>query len=194
MKERMEQLLRERMEKNQQVQRAWVSSPLLTDLFVTMTEGIASSMKQGGRLYVAGNGGSAADSQHLVAELMVKIKSPRRPLPAEALSVDSSLLTSIGNDFDFSEVFARQLEGKMSSRDVFLALSTSGNSPNILKALEFCRRKDWVGYLWTGSTGGKGKGIAKVTLSVPSDDTSTIQEMHTLLYHALCMGLEQELC
>ena len=108
--------------------------------FARAVDMVVARYRRGGRLYIAGNGGSAADAQHLAAEFVSRLARDRAPLPAEALTTDSSILTAIGNDYGFENVFARQLAGKATDKDCFLAVTTSGNSPNILKALEECRR------------------------------------------------------
>lgn len=151
---------------------------------------IVDCYRKGGRLYIAGNGGSAADSQHLAAEFVSKLARPRRPLPAEALTVDTSALTAIGNDYGFELVFSRQLAGKARPEDAFLAITTSGQSPNILKALEECKRLRIPSILLSGRAGGKAKALADHTILVPGEETSTIQEGHLVVYHTLCGCVE----
>ena len=155
---------------------------------------VIRAYRAGGRLYVAGNGGSAADAQHIATEFVSKLARPRAPLPAEALTVDTSTLTAIGNDYGFDEVFARQIEGKMSQRDVFLAITTSGQSRNILRALETCRNLGIQSILLTGNDGGKAKPLANICLIAPGRDTSGIQEVHMVLYHSLVGAVESALC
>jgi D-sedoheptulose 7-phosphate isomerase len=159
--------------------------------FGRAVDAIVRAYRDGGRLYVAGNGGSAADAQHLATEFVAKLARPRAPLPAEALTVDTSLLTAIGNDFGFEHVFSRQIEGKMSRRDVFLAITTSGQSPNIVKALETCRSLGITSIVLTGNDGGKVKGLADYCLIAPGPTTSAIQEVHMVLYHTLCGCVEE---
>lgn len=149
--------------------------------------------KKGGRLYIAGNGGSAADAQHLATEFVAKLARPRAPLPAEALTVDTSLITAIGNDFGFDEVFARQIEGKVQPSDVFLAITTSGQSKNILRALEACRSKGVPSILFSGKDGGPAKRLADYCVTATGADTSGTQEVHMVLYHTLCACVEAEL-
>lgn len=147
----------------------------------------------GGRIYIAGNGGSAADAQHLAAEFVSKLAHDRNPLAAEALTVDSSVLTAIGNDYGYDQIFARQIAGKMSDRDVFLGITTSGNSTNILRALEQCRRMNILSVVFTGRGGGQAKGLATHCITAVGEATSTIQEVHIVLAHSLCECVEQAL-
>lgn len=154
---------------------------------------VVTCYRKGGRLYIAGNGGSAADSQHLAAEFVSKLARDRNPLPAEALTTDSSILTAIGNDYGFEHVFSRQLSAKLQSNDVFLGITTSGQSPNILKALQECRAKGIKTIVFTGRDGGKTKNLADYCLITPGEMTSTIQELHILLAHTLCESVESTL-
>lgn len=158
--------------------------------FEAVANKLVETYRNGGRLYIAGNGGSAADAQHLATEFVAKLARPRAPLPAEALTVDSSMLTAIGNDFGFDYVFSRQIEGKMTRRDLFLAITTSGNSPNILKALETCSRLSIPSILLTGGTGGRALPLADLAIVAPGKSTSAIQEVHLLVYHTLCGCVE----
>lgn len=161
--------------------------------FGEVVQVVVNAYKRGGRLYIAGNGGSAADSQHLAAEFVSKLARPRAPLPAEALTVDTSILTAIGNDFSYDEVFARQIEGKMRTGDVFLGITTSGKSKNIVRALEQCRAMKIPSVVFTGFTGGLVKEIADFCVIAEGTETSQIQEVHMVLYHSLCGAVEAEL-
>ncbi len=161
------------------------------EIFARATEAVVRRYKGGGRLYIAGNGGSAADAQHLAAEFISKLARDRAPLPAEALSTDSSILTAIGNDYGFEQVFARQIEGKATERDAFLAITTSGVSPNILRALEQCRRQKVVSVLFTGRDGGPAKALADYCIIAPGPNTNRIQEVHIVLAHSLCESVEK---
>ena len=144
----------------------------------------------GGRLYIGGNGGSAADAQHLAAEFVSKLARDRDPLPAEALTVDSSIITAIGNDYGYEQVFSRQLQGKVQPNDIFLCITTSGKSPNILKALEQCKILKIPSIIFTGRDGGPAKNLADFSVIVPGSATSTIQELHIVLAHTLCESVE----
>ncbi|RIK74715.1 MAG: phosphoheptose isomerase [Planctomycetota bacterium] len=161
--------------------------------FDRAVELVIQSFRRGGRVYVAGNGGSCADAQHLAAELVCKLTSPRAPLAAEALTADAATLTAIGNDFRFDEIFARQLQCKASHNDVFLALSTSGQSPNILRALDYCQVSSIPSILFTGRGGGRAKALADVSVIVPGDDACQVQELHVVLYHTLVACVESAL-
>ena len=160
------------------------------DLFSKAVETVVTRYKLGGRIYIAGNGGSAADAQHLAAEFVSKLARDRAPLPAEALTVDSSILTAIGNDYGYDMVFARQLAGKATKMDVFLGITTSGHSPNILKALQQCRLMGLPSLVFCGRDGGPAKAIADHCIIAPGIATSTIQEVHIVLAHTLCECVE----
>jgi D-sedoheptulose 7-phosphate isomerase len=159
-------------------------------LFSKAVETIVERYKTGGRIYIAGNGGSAADAQHLAAEFVSKLARDRDPLPAEALTVDGSVLTAIGNDYGYDMVFARQLAGKATTKDVFLGITTSGHSPNILKALQQCRLMGLPSLVFCGRDGGPAKAIADHCIIAPGIATSTIQEVHIVLAHTLCECVE----
>ncbi|MBX3606922.1 MAG: SIS domain-containing protein [Piscinibacter sp.] len=161
--------------------------------FARAVDAVVERYERGGRLYVAGNGGSAADAQHLAAEFVSKLARDRAPLPAEALTTDSSILTAIGNDYGFDQVFARQLAGKATEKDIFLGITTSGESPNILRALEQCRRMDIPSIVFTGRSGGAARSLADHCLVAPGTATSTIQELHIVMAHTLCECVEAAL-
>lgn len=160
-------------------------------IFDSAVQKIVERYLNGGRLYIAGNGGSAADAQHLAAEFVSKLAKVREPLAAEALTVDSSILTAIGNDYGYDQIFSRQIAGKMTDKDVFLGITTSGQSPNILKALEKCRQMAIPTIVFTGRNGGAAKIYADYCIVVPGEATSTIQEIHIVLAHTLCECVEQ---
>ena len=154
---------------------------------------LGKSYRKGGRVYIAGNGGSAADAQHLAAEFVSKLARDRAPLAAEALTVDTSTLTAIGNDYGYEEVFARQIEGKIREGDVFLAITTSGNSENIVRALKQCKKLGIPSILFTGKNGGKAKALADYSVIATGESTATIQELHIVLAHSLCECVEIDL-
>ncbi len=151
---------------------------------------IVESYVKGGCLYVAGNGGSAADAQHIVAELISKLDKNRTPIKAFALSVDTSILTAIGNDYGYEYSFSRQLEAVLKPEDVFLAITTSGNSKNIIKGLEVSKKKGTKSILLSGRDGGLCKSNADVSILVPGQSTAEIQEAHIVVYHNLCWLIE----
>ena len=162
-------------------------------VFEEATNEVIKRYKLGGRLYIAGNGGSAADAQHLAAEFVSKLAKDRNPLPAEALTVDSSILTAIGNDYGFEKIFSRQIIGKLTSKDIFLAITTSGMSQNILEALKVCKEMRIPSILFTGKDGGLAKSLATYTIIAPGNSTAIIQEIHILMAHTLCQCVEIEL-
>ena len=157
-----------------------------------MIDCIWDSMQQGGKLLLCGNGGSAADAQHLAAECMVRLQEDRYPLPAVALTTDTSLLTAAGNDHGFDTIFARQVEGLSCPGDVLLALSTSGNSRNVLLAVEEARRQDMRTLGLLGKGGGVMLEMVDIALVVPSSNTQRIQEVHITVGHILCAALERK--
>ncbi len=154
---------------------------------------LVEAYRKGGRLYIAGNGGSAADAQHLAAEFVCRLARDRGPLPAEALTVDSSVLTAIGNDYGYDAIFQRQVAAKMSKGDVFLAISTSGNSRNIILALEKCREMGIASILFTGGDGGQAAQFADYSVKAVGRIAGIIQEQHIVFAHALCAAVEEEL-
>ena len=152
-----------------------------------------SALAQGQRIYLCGNGGSAADAQHIAAELIGRFVSDRRALPAIALTTDTSALTAIGNDYGYDEVFSRQVEGLCREGDVLIAISTSGNSDNVLKAVDAAHRVGASVIGLSGKSGGALDAKADVSLVVPSDVTARIQEMHIVIGHLLCALVEAHL-
>ncbi len=161
------------------------------EAFRRATEAVVACYRAGGRLYIAGNGGSAADAQHLATEFVSKLARDRAPLPAEALTTDSSLITAIGNDYGYEQVFARQIAAKLGARDMFLAITTSGVSPSILRALEQCRKQGVASVLFTGRDGGPARALADHCIVAPGPDTNRIQEVHIVLAHSLCESVER---
>jgi len=162
-------------------------------IFSEAVSSVVSKYRQGGRLYIAGNGGSAADAQHLAAEFVSKLSRDRGPLPAEALTVDTSILTAIGNDYGYDLVFSRQLQGKATVNDIFLGITTSGKSQNILNALEQSRSLGIPSIVFCGHDGGPAKALADFAIVAPGKATSTIQELHIVLAHTLCEIVELEM-
>jgi D-sedoheptulose 7-phosphate isomerase len=153
---------------------------------------IVKSFKSGNRVYFAGNGGSAADAQHLAAEFSGRFYTDRLALPAEALHCNTSYLTAVANDYSFDEVYARLIRGIAHPGDVLVGLSTSGNSGNIVKAFEAARQKKVITIGFTGETGGKLKPLSDFLFNIPSTDTPRIQEAHILLGHIVCELVERE--
>ncbi len=154
-------------------------------------ERTASALQAGHKLMVAGNGGSAADAQHLVAEFVGRLCEDRPAMRAVALTTDSSILTAIGNDYGYERVFARQIEALGQTGDVFMGISTSGNSPNVLRALELCKEMGIVTIGLSGSSGGSMPALCDYYIHIPSDVTMYIQQAHLALEHIFCMIAEQ---
>jgi D-sedoheptulose 7-phosphate isomerase len=165
----------------------------LQDPFTHMLEACALSVKSGGKILFFGNGGSAADAQHLATELTIRFIKDRKPIPAIALTTDTSALTAAGNDLGFDHIFSRQIQALGNSGDIAIGISTSGNSPNILAGLKAAKENGLKTIGLTGRDGGAMKPLCDVILIVPSDVTARIQEMHITLGHMLCGALEKRL-
>ena len=153
----------------------------------------ASALQAGKRIYLCGNGGSAADAQHIAAELIGRFVGERRSLPAIALTTDTSALTAIGNDYGYDQVFSRQVEGLAEEGDVLIAISTSGNSANILNAVQAAQERGSRVIGLSGKSGGDLHKAVDLSLVVPSEVTARIQEMHIVIGHLLCALIERHL-
>lgn len=164
---------------------------LLGPEFARMHAAVAAALAGGKKLLFFGNGGSAADAQHLATELVVRYRRVRRALPAIALTTDTSALTAIANDMSFEQVFSRQIEGLGQPGDVAVGISTSGNSPNVLAGLAAARAAGLITIGLSGGTGGGMRDVSDILLIVPSSVTARIQEMHILIGHALCDLVER---
>jgi D-sedoheptulose 7-phosphate isomerase len=149
------------------------------------------TIQEGGTIFWIGNGGSAADAQHMAAELVGRYKKERKAIRSQALTANSSSLTAIGNDYGYERVFDRQLEAFGSAKDTLIAISTSGNSENVIRALQLARKLGMFSIGLTGETGGKMAQWVDILLNVPSQDTARIQETHLLIGHILCDLIEQ---
>ena len=154
---------------------------------------IVQSIKKGNKLLVFGNGGSAADAQHISAELIGRFKLERKSFPAIALTTDSSILTSLANDYSFDLVFSRQCESLVNDGDVVIGISTSGNSKNVKLGMESAQKKGAKTIGLLGSNGGSIKSSSNIAIIVNSDDTANIQESHRVLYHIICNLVEKNL-
>ncbi|TLD41519.1 MAG: Phosphoheptose isomerase 1 [Candidatus Jettenia ecosi] len=168
---------------------------LSTDLNVirNIADVIIKTFKNNHRIYLIGNGGSAADAQHIAGELVGRFKINRRPLPAVALTTDSSVMTSIANDFGYDTCFTRQVEALITQGDILWAFSTSGNSKGIVNAVKMARTLGAITIGFTGESGGLLKDIADICLKIPSNNTPRIQECHITVGHILCSIVEREL-
>jgi D-sedoheptulose 7-phosphate isomerase len=169
------------------------SEEALATAFAGLAGACVKSLRGGGKLMFFGNGGSAADAQHLATELTVRYKQDRAAIAAIALTTDTSALTAAGNDLGFEQIFARQIEALGKPGDVAVAISTSGKSPNVITALKQAKGRGLVTAALSGKGGGGLKGLAEHLLVVPSDTTARIQEMHILLGQMLCGAIEIEL-
>jgi len=177
----------------------WESSRTLRDLASESADieraaaAMARCFRRKGKVVSFGNGGSAADAQHLAAELCGRFERERKGLPAVALTTNTSAITAIANDYDYDQIFVRQVEGFVGRGDVAVAISTSGNSANVLAAAKLAKKRGAFIVAWTGRSGGKLKSVADVCLRVPSDRTARIQEGHLALLHTLCSLVEEDL-
>ena len=153
---------------------------------------ISNCLANGGKLLLMGNGGSAADSQHIAAELIGRFKKERKAIPALALTVDSSSLTALGNDYGFDTIFSRQVEALATANDAIIGISTSGNSPNVIRALKLAREIGAITIGFMGNNGGNMKDCVDISIIVPSNDTARIQEVHITIGHIICEIIEQD--
>jgi D-sedoheptulose 7-phosphate isomerase len=154
---------------------------------------ITDAFKNGKRVYFCGNGGSAADAQHLAAEFSGRFYTDRKALPAEALHCNTSYLTAVANDYGYDVVYSRMIDGIGEQGDVLVALSTSGNSVNIINALNVAKKKGMTTIALTGETGGKLKTICDYLINIPSNDTPRIQESHITIGHIICQLVEEKI-
>lgn len=191
----MKDLLIEAIAEARQNLNVLADASALHNEFEKMTEMLVQCYKNGGGLYVAGNGGSAADAQHFVAELVVKLSKNRDPIKAVSLTVDTSIITAAGNDFSYDEIFSRQVEALMTPKDIFMGITTSGNSPNILKCFQVCKKIGAKSILLSGKDGGKAvlEKLADINIVAPGPNTARIQEVHEIIYHTLCLAIEKRL-
>jgi len=167
-----------------QVKEAFINDNL--GKLANVIEVLTAALKAGNKIMIFGNGGSAADAQHIAAEFVNRFVIERPPLPAIALTTDTSVITSIGNDYDFSEIFAKQIRALGQEGDVAWGISTSGNSPNVLKALELAKKMGLITLAFTGKDGGAIAQMADLSLNVSSNSTARIQETHITAGHAIC--------
>ena len=158
----------------------------------TIVDRTVNAFKKGNRVYFCGNGGSAADAQHLAAEFSGRFYIDRKALPAEALHCNTSYLTAVANDYSYDAVYSRIIDGIGQEGDILIGLSTSGNSGNIIKAFEVARQKKMITVGFTGATGGKMKAVSDYLVNVPSTDTPRIQESHIMAGHIVCQLVEEK--
>jgi D-sedoheptulose 7-phosphate isomerase len=186
-------LVRDRIQRSIEVKQLLLSQPTFQDQVAGAAMQIVRALRTGGKVLFFGNGGSAADAQHLAAEFTGRYLKERKALPALALHANTSAVTAIGNDYGFDLVFARQMEALGKEGDVAIGISTSGNSPNVLRALEAAKSKSIYTVALTGASGGKMKSVADCTICIPSEETPRIQECHILTGHIICEIAEEML-
>lgn len=186
-------LIREGLNASIGVKQAILSDEGLLQNIESFADVLTEVLRQGNKVLLFGNGGSAADSQHLAAEFVGHFMVERGPLPAIALTVDTSVLTAISNDYDFADVFARQVQALGSPGDVAVGLSTSGNSPNVFRGLEAARRGGLKTVGLTGQSGGETAAVADTLVAIPSGDTQRVQEAHITIGHIVCEIVERSL-
>ena len=190
---RAQDLVRDRIQSSINVKQALLKDSAFHDLVAQVAMQIVKSLRADGKVLFFGNGGSAADAQHLVAEFTGRYLRERRALPALALHANTSALTAIGNDYGFDFVFARQLEALGKEGDVAVGISTSGNSSNVVRAMEVAKSKSIYTVALVGASGGAMKELADCALCMPSNETPRIQECHILTGHLICEIVEQTL-
>ena len=168
------------------------NNDIMVDI-IKVADLIVEAFNKGNKLLLCGNGGSAADAQHLASEFSGKYYLNRPPLHAEALHTDTSFMTAVSNDFSFDEVYARLIQGIGKQGDILIGMSTSGNSKNVINALEEAKKKNIITIGFTGKANGNMKSYCDYLINIPSDDTPRIQECHLMLGHAICELVENEL-
>jgi D-sedoheptulose 7-phosphate isomerase len=185
--------IRLQIEASIQTKQQILADSTLVALIADVAQKVIDAYRNNKKTLLAGNGGSAADAQHIAGELVARFYFDRPGLPSIALTPDSSIITAIGNDYGYDYLFARQVEALGNTGDIFFGLSTSGNSPNVLRALDVCKQKGILSIGFTGETGGKMSDKCDICIKVPSNDTPRIQESHILIGHIICCLVEQEL-
>ena len=189
MKEKITSLIKASIDTKQQV----LENELLLQTINSCVHKIVTAFRNGNKVLFCGNGGSAADAQHLAAEFSGRFYTDRKALPAEALHCNTSYLTAVGNDYSFDVIYSRLIDGIGQHGDVLIGLSTSGNSKNIIMAFETAKEKGMVTIGFTGMTGGQLKSVSDYLINVPSTDTPRIQESHILIGHIICQLVEEKI-
>lgn len=186
--EKIRQIIQASIETKEQI----LKNAALIDTIGKVADIITAAFKNSKRVYFCGNGGSAADAQHLAAEFSGRFYTDRKALPAEALHCNTSYLTAVANDYGYDVVYSRMIDGIGENGDVLIGLSTSGNSENIIRAFEVAKKKGLITVAFTGETGGKMKEMADHLINVPSKDTPRIQESHITVGHIICQLVEEK--
>ena len=189
----MEKIIEEHLRKSVELKTKTLNDSSLLTMIKKVSLAIIEAYRNRKKLILFGNGGSAADAQHIAAELVNKFELERMALPAIALTTDTSILTSIANDYDYSRIFARQVEALAEEGDVVIGISTSGTSPSVIKGIGVAREKGAKTIGLTGKNGGKLAKIVDLVLKVPSNDTPRIQEAHITILHIICYLIEKKL-
>jgi len=187
----MKKFITEQLGKSIELKENILRDEHLIDLLVQVSEAAVRVYRHGHKLMIAGNGGSAADAQHIAGELVSRLNFDRPPLPGIALTTDTSVLTSTGNDYGYEQIFLRQVQALGDKGDMFLGISTSGNSRNIMEAFQACTQKGIIRVGLTGQTGGGIAALCDYCIKVPSNETARIQESHIMIGHILCSIIEE---
>ncbi len=188
MQEKIQKILEESINVKQKLKESYC-----TDLISKIIGLIIQCLQNKGKVMLCGNGGSAADAQHLAAEFVNRFKKERKPLPALALTTDTSIITSIANDYSYSEIFSKQILALGKKEDILLAISTSGQADNVITAAQMAKNLGIKTIALSGKDGGKLKEVADICLIVPSDDTAHIQETHITIGHIICEIVEEKI-
>lgn len=189
----MEKIVKEILNESIRVKNKIVDDPSLLSQICKISSIIIEAYRKKNKVILFGNGGSAADAQHVAGELVNRLQMEREALPAIALTTDSSVLTSIANDYDYSRIFARQMEAFAKEGDVAIGISTSGSSPNVIEAIKVAKEKGAKTVGFMGSKGGKLAELVDFVISVPSDEAPRVQESHITIFHIICCLVEREL-
>lgn len=189
----LEQIITEHIRKSISVKESILSNPAIMASIKDAATATVDAYKRGKKTLIAGNGGSAADAQHIAGEFVSRFYFDRPGIPSIALSTDTSIITAIGNDYGFDRLFERQVHAQGAEGDIFIGLTTSGNSENIVRALHACKEKGIKSIVLTGKSGGKAFELCDICIKVPSEETPRIQESHILIAHIICCIVEEEL-
>lgn len=189
----MQKFIMNQLKKSRDLKEKILNDEQITDVIMEVSRKTIETYRAGKKTLIAGNGGSAADAQHLAGEFVSRFYFDRPGIPSIALTTDTSILTAIGNDYGFENLFARQVQANGVAGDLFIGFSTSGNSKNIIKALEVCRRQGIVTVGLTGADGGEMAQLCDFCIKVPSEETPRIQEAHIMIGHIICSVVEEAL-
>lgn len=190
---KVEETIIDHIKKSISVKEAILANPFILQNIYDAAKMVTTAYRNGSKTLLAGNGGSAADAQHIAGEFVSRFYFDRPGLASIALSTDTSVLTAIGNDYGFDRLFERQIQAQGNEGDVFIGLTTSGNSENIIKALHACKEKKVKSIILTGETGSATSDISDICIKVPSKETPRIQESHILIAHIICCIVEEEI-